>query len=292
MEINNLLVKKRGRPAGPKKQKEMAAKDASYVPKIINFDKVRKLNDLKVDPRMMMTAASTIIPLDKLISYEGGLPAASNLMFGGDPGVGKTTILLDYGTSLQNNNKNIGYKVLFISGEMGRKQMYKYKERFPQFNSLQTLFGSDFIEENMKDVVEQIFAKGWDCIIIDSIVEVLAAVRDDMDWDKKQAEKWFVSQCQKQNNGENEANKFTSFMAIQQLNASNGEFVGGNKIKYLFDSAFKITKDKKTGSTSIMAEKNRNGVAHEHLFYTLNSTSITYTKFEGREENEDEEKED
>lgn len=282
MDINNLIVKKRGRKPG---QKNMSKK-VEYTPKLINFNKVQKLNKLDIDPRMMETMVSGIKPLDQLISYEGGLPCASNLMFGGDPGVGKTTILLDYASALQNQNRD----VLFVSAEMGRKNMFKYTSRFPQFGNVKTLFGSDYLDDNMKDVMEQVFNLGFDCILIDSIAEVLAAVRDDMEWDKKQAEKWFVSLCVKNNNGENLKNKYTSFLAIQQLNASNGEFVGGNKIKYLFDSALKILRDKKnTESTYIIAEKNRNGVCNSRLYYTLGTNSIIYSGFEGVVEDMDEE---
>lgn len=286
MKLENLVIKKRGRKPG---QKNNMSKKVEYTPKLINFNKVQKLNKLDIDPRMMETMVSGINPMDKLISYEGGLPCASNLMFGGDPGVGKTTILLDYASALQNKNRD----VLFVSAEMGRKNMFKYTTRFPQFGNVKTLFGSDFLDENMKDVMEQIFDLGFDCILIDSIAEVLAAVRDDMDWDKKQAEKWFVSLCVKNNNGENAKNKFTSFIAIQQLNASNGEFVGGNKIKYLFDSAFKILRDKKnTESTYVIAEKNRNGLSNSPLYYTLGTSSIEYSAFDGTVENLDEEKEE
>ena len=42
--------------------------------------------------------------LDSLISHEEGIPAATNIMIIGDPGVGKTTVLLDLLAAAQHKN--------------------------------------------------------------------------------------------------------------------------------------------------------------------------------------------
>lgn len=274
MNRNILILKKRGRP-----KKVM---DKKFKSKIVSFEKDKKLSRIAIDPKMLEIMKGGL-EIDKLISYEGGLPRATNSMWGGPPGVGKTTILLDFLSSLVKKES----KVLFISLEMGKVQMFKYLQRFPQFGVIETLFGSDYLDNNIKDVIEQKFDLGYDAILIDSIVELLSIVREDCDFDKRQAEKWFVDLCTKHNKGENQESSYTSFLGIQQLNISNGEFVGGGKLKYLFDSNFKFEKDKKTGSTSIIAEKNRNGLAGVPLYYDLGE-KIIYTKFEAVIENLDE----
>ena len=104
--------KRRGRPP---------TKNVTYVPSIINFDSIVKLKDINIDPRMMDTMKSGMV-VDDLISHEGGIPCATNIMCIGAPGVGKTTVLLDILAGVQNR----GRKCLFISGEMGKKQMFKY----------------------------------------------------------------------------------------------------------------------------------------------------------------------
>jgi len=255
------------------------------VAPVINFDKVKPLEELHVDPRMMETMVSESI-LNQIVAYECGLPCATNLMFGGDPGVGKTTILLDYVSGFTDK------KTLFISAEMGRKQMKKYTQRFKQFETINTLFAMDYLDDNFKDVIEQVLTQGYDIVLIDSIAEVLASVRDDNDWDKKKAEKWFIKLCMKNNVGINETNSYTTFVCIQQLNNSNGEFVGGNKLQYLFDGACKILREKNgkklTGRTYIEFIKNRNGEVNQRLFYKLTNNEINY---EGIESNEDAETE-
>ena len=82
-------MKKRGRPATKQKPETQMA----HVQ--IDFSQIIKLKDLNIDARMMEQMESGTV-LDLLISHEGGMPCASNMMCIGDPGVGKTTVLLDF----------------------------------------------------------------------------------------------------------------------------------------------------------------------------------------------------
>ncbi len=136
-------IKRRGRPR--KEQDE-------FLHVEIDFSQITKLRDLDIDERMFEQMQSGTV-MDLLISHEGGVPSATNLMVVGDPGVGKTTILLDLLSMVQLKNPN--RKCLFISGEMGKKQMFKYTQRFPQFGYVETMFISDFTNYNTKDVI------GW-----------------------------------------------------------------------------------------------------------------------------------
>ena len=235
----------------------------------------------------MLETMESGLAIDELFSEEGGIPCASNYMMIGDPGVGKTTVLLDVLASVQNqNNKR---KCLFISGEMGRKQMFKYTERFPQFGLINTLFMADYLEYNTKDVFEQVLAQGYDLVLIDSAAEIIDGVRDDNNWDRKTAEAWFVDICIKHNKGENETKKFTAFLAIQQV-TKQGEFVGSNKLKHLFDAMGEMRREseKDGGGTYITFSKNRNGNVGLKFSYSLQNNSIYYGTIT-REENDDEE---
>ena len=278
--MKNIETTKRGK-GRPKK-----VQNVTYVPSVINFDQVTKLNSLDIDPKMLESMPSGLGNMDKFISHEGGVPCASNIMAIGDPGVGKTTVLLDVLSGIQNR----GRRVLFISGEMGRKQMYKYTNRFPQFGNVQTLFMSDYLEYNTKDVVEQILNQGWDCVLIDSIAEIIDGVRDDNNWDRKMAESWLVDMCVKMNKGENDKNIFTSFLLIQQVTKS-GVFVGSNKLKHLTDAMLEMRRrsEKDGGGTYMMFSKNRNGESGMEMGYDLGANSIIYGSISERIEDEDDE---
>lgn len=267
---------KRGRPTT--KQKNLQP-----VPSIINFDPITKLNKLDIDPRMMEVMKSGLGNFDKFISHESGVPAASNLMIIGDPGVGKTTILLD----LLSGTQKSGAKCLFISGEMGHKQMFKYTKRFPQFGIVDTLFMSDFMNYNTKDVIEQSLDRGYDIVLIDSIAEIIDGVRDDNNWDRKMAESWLVDVCVNNNKGENKSDKYTAFLLIQQVTKS-GVFVGSNKLKHLTDGMLEMRREseREGGGTFMTFSKNRNGESGQRMTYQLTSTNIYYGAISTVEEEE------
>lgn len=268
-------MKKRGRPAKNKPTEQM-----SHV--TIDFSQIGKLKDLHIDKKMMEQMESGTI-LDLLISHEGGMPCASNLMCIGDPGVGKTTVLLDFLAMTQ--LKNPTRKCLFISGEMGKKQMFKYTQRYPQFGYVDTLFVSDFSQHNAKDMVEQVLNLGWDLVMIDSIAEVIDDVRTDMGWDRKTAESWLVDVCTQNNKGNNKENKYTSFMLIQQVTKSN-VFVGSNKLKHLTDAMMELRRESERdgGGSYIFFTKNRNGNVDEKLYFQLTNSQIIYSNLKAVED--------
>ena len=268
--------KKRGRPS-----KKQVANFTVTPSAPLSLDIV-KLSRLDIDPRMMETMKSGMA-IDDLISHEGGVPCATNIMCIGDPGVGKTTVLLDLLASI--NNK--GRKCLFISGEMGKKQMFKYTQRFPQFGNIQTLFMADYLEHNTKDVIEKVMNMGWDLILIDSIAEIIEGVRDDNKWDRKQAESWLVDMCVKNNKGENDKNAYTSFLLIQQVTKS-GEFVGSNKLKHMTDAMMEMRRESERngGGTYMNFIKNRNGNVDVKFGYMLQNDYINYGTEVSEEEGE------
>jgi DNA repair protein RadA/Sms len=263
IKIQQQVKRGKGRPS---------TKNTTYVPSIIDFNKVTKLNNLDIDPKMMESMSSGIGNMDKFFSHEGGVPCASNIMVAGSPGVGKTTVLLDVLSGITNR----GRKTLFISAEMGQKQMFKYTQRFPQFGNVTTLFINDYLEYNTKDIIEQILNQGFDCVLIDSVAEIIDGVRDDNGWDRKMAEAWLVEICTSHNKGNNSLNKYTSFLLIQQMTKGQ-DMVGSNKLKHLTDAALFLRRESERdgGGTYMEFEKNRNGNA-DRMTYDLSNSSIKY----------------
>jgi predicted ATP-dependent serine protease len=268
-------MKKRGRPA-----KNNPTTPMTHV--TIDFSQIGKLKDLHIDSKMMEQMESGT-GLAVLISHEGGMPCASNLMCVGDPGVGKTTVLLDFLAMVQ--LKNPTRKCLFISGEMGKKQMFKYTQRYPQFGYVDTLFVSDYSQHNAKHMVEQVLNLGWDLVLIDSIAEVIEDVRNDMGWDRKTAESWLVDVCTQNNKGNNKENKYTSFLLIQQVTKA-GVFVGSNKLKHLTDGMMEMRREAPSngGGTYMEFTKNRNGEVANKLYFQLTGTRIVYSNIRAVEE--------
>lgn len=91
----------------------------------------------------------------------GGIMAGSLVLIGGDPGIGKSTILLQACRSLASQGK----KVLYISGEESLQQIRLRSDRIGEApDSLYLL-----AETNLEDIKEVITAEKPDICVIDSI---------------------------------------------------------------------------------------------------------------------------
>lgn len=256
-------------------------------PEPISFDKVKRLNKIHISDGMLKMNKTGLV-VDTLFSYEGGIPVGTNIMCTGDPGVGKTTLLLHTLSCLQLANPNL--KCLFVCAEMSKIQMFKYMKRFPVFGNVETIFTSDYLNYNSKEVIEQLFKQGYDYILVDSIVEVLEAVKEDAGMSQGQAEKWLIDLTVTHNEGNNDRDVYTTFLLIQQVTKA-GVFVGSNKLKHITDAHMEMKRDSERdgGGTYIMFSKNRNGQAGLKFTYQLSNNDIYYGTLVEDEEREGEE---
>ena len=156
---------KRGRP--PKKQILPGIKVNKFTPKLVKMDNLSFNEDLFIPMK-------TNKKIDALLSSEGGLMKGTNFAFIGDPGVGKTTVMLDILADLQKK----GQKVLFISGEMNSIDMYGYVKRFPKFGQVPILFLGDYIEKDPVVILKSVLSEGFDVVLIDSMAEVCTNIVD------------------------------------------------------------------------------------------------------------------
>lgn len=97
--------------------------------------------------------------LDRVLG--GGIVAGSLMLVGGDPGIGKSTLLLQVCRNLANDN----HDVMYISGEESLKQIKLRAQRIGEFKDTLTLF----CETNLADIEEVVRTKKPEVVIIDSI---------------------------------------------------------------------------------------------------------------------------
>ena len=103
--------------------------------------------------------STDIKELDRVLG--GGIVKGSLVLVGGDPGIGKSTLLLQVCKNLSNKKKS----VLYISGEESLQQIKIRAERIGSFkDSLELL-----CETNLDIVKEVIAKKKPDVVVIDSI---------------------------------------------------------------------------------------------------------------------------
>ncbi len=115
------------------------------------------LKDITVDDEERLSTGFS--ELDRVLG--GGIVAGSLVLIGGDPGIGKSTILLQMCKNLSDCQKNI----LYISGEESLKQIKLRADRIGSFGgTIQLLCETnlDHIEENLRQI-------NPDVAVIDSI---------------------------------------------------------------------------------------------------------------------------
>ena len=188
---------------------------------------ITKMNDLKFK-KDLFNPLKTGRKIDEFFSGEHGIMPGTNTVITGDPGVGKTTVLLDILADLNNKGK----RVLFVSGEMNQIDMVGYVKRFPKFGDLPILFMGDYADEDPLEVLEMAMEDGYDVVMIDSLAEVAVAIQDYHGGTYKAATSKILTMLEEQNMGENKRGVNTSSLLIQQVTKS-GAFDGSNRIKHM-----------------------------------------------------------
>ena len=229
-----------------------------------------KMKDVTFDPSLFRPMKSGRI-VDSHFSSQGGLMKGTNYAIVGDPGIGKTTVMLDVLADLEKKGK----KVLFISGEMNSIDMYGYVKRYPKFGHLPILFMGDYAEENALDVCNDILSEGWDVVLIDSMAEVQNAIVDThKGWmSSKKAETELLNLFEKHNLGENDANVNTAFLVIQQV-TKGGEFAGSNRFKHMMTGMAHMEWTKEGERTFYFSKNRRGGDMSVRLFSLQNRNRV------------------
>ncbi len=104
-------------------------------------------------------AASGMAELDRVLG--GGLVAASAILVGGDPGIGKSTLLLQAVASFASNN----LKCFYISGEEAAAQVRLRAARLG-LSAAPVHLGA---ETNLRDILSTLETERPDLVVIDSI---------------------------------------------------------------------------------------------------------------------------
>ena len=234
-----------------------------------------KMQDVTFNDDLFIPIKTKTI-VDSVLSTEGGLFPGTNTVVIGDPGVGKSTVLLDWIADMQKQGK----KVLFISGEMNDIDMYGYLKRFPKFGSLPILFMQDY-NDCPKQAVEQVLNQGYDVILMDSWAEVTAMVKDQMGWARNKVESWLLGLLEKNNKAKNKANKNTAFICIQQMTKA-GEFAGSNRIKHMTTAmaALRFDGRGRDAERYLEFEKNRRGSLGDKIYFSLHRGGCVDYSFE------------
>jgi DNA repair protein RadA/Sms len=239
-------------------------KNATTPKTVLKHVEFTKMKDIKFDPSLF-TPIKTGTIVDSVLSNEGGIFPGTNTIVIGDPGVGKSTVLLDLLANFQAKGK----RVLFISGEMNEIDMFGYVKRFPKFAQIPILFMQNY-SSCPQAAVEKSLDQGFDVVLIDSWAEVNDMVQEENGWTRKKAESWLLDLMDKHNKADNERCKHTAFVNIQQM-TKGGDFAGSNRIKHMTTAMAQLKFDGRGRDALryMVFSKNRRGDVGDKIYFSL-----------------------
>lgn len=120
----------------------------------------RKISEISADDEVRYSTGMKEV--DRLLG--GGIVKGSLVLIGGDPGIGKSTLLLQICKQLEEN-----YRVLYVSGEESARQLKLRADRLQVTNKQLYILA----ETDLERIIASINEESPDLVIIDSIQTML-----------------------------------------------------------------------------------------------------------------------
>ena len=215
------------------------------------------LSDLSTQEDPPPRCASGIAEFDRVLG--GGLVPASAVLVGGDPGIGKSTLLLQAAASFTNQ----GLKALYISGEESTAQIRMRADRLGLTQAPVKLAA----ETNLRNILTLLESEKPDVAIIDSIQTMWA--------DNVSSAPGSVSQVRAS------AHELTTFAKRRGLSVilvghvtKDGQIAGPRVIEHMVDTVLYFEGERGHHFRILRAVKNRFGPADEIGVFEMTGTGL------------------
>ncbi len=217
-----------------------------------------KLTDLASTETPPPRTNSGIAELDR--AFGGGLVAASAVLVGGDPGIGKSTLLLQAAASFAQQ----GLKVIYVSGEEASAQVRLRADRLGLRNAPVQLAN----DTNLRDILTTLAREKPDLAIIDSIQTMWA--------DHVDSAPGSVSQVRAA------AHELTTFAKRQGMSVilvghvtKEGQIAGPRVIEHMVDTVLYFEGERGHQFRILRAVKNRFGPADEIGVFEMTGAGLS-----------------
>jgi DNA repair protein RadA/Sms len=236
---------------GPKSKKSMGSGRGKQIT-------LTDLATLEPEPPRTMSGVGE---LDRTLG--GGLVKASAILVGGDPGIGKSTLLLQAAARFARN----GLKVLYVSGEESAAQIQMRARRLGLTESPVKLAS----ETNLRDILTTLEAEKPDFVIIDSIQTM---------WlDTVEAAPGSVSQVR------SAAHELTTFAKTNGIAVvlvghvtKDGQIAGPRVVEHMVDTVLYFEGERGHQFRILRAVKNRFGPADEIGVFEMTGKGLAEVK--------------
>jgi len=187
----------------------------------------------------------------------GGIVPGSVVLFGGEPGIGKSTLMLQVALQLKNN------KVLYVSGEESEQQIKMRAERMDSFSENCYILS----ETSTQNIFKQIELLKPELLIIDSIQTLNTSRLDSASGSISQ-----VRECA------SELMKFaketgTPVFLIGHI-TKDGMLAGPKVLEHMVDTVLQFEGDRHNVYRILRTTKNRFGSSSELGIYEMNSLGL------------------
>lgn len=227
------------------------AKDAGNIHKIKSVPTA--IQDITSDKEKRINTNS--IELNRVLG--GGLVKGSIVLFGGEPGIGKSTLLLQVALNL------VGKRILYISGEESQQQIKMRADRIginnPECYLVNETF-TDNIFNHCKDVKP-------DLVVIDSIQTLYSDVIDSTPGSISQIRET-ASQLQRYAKSTN-----IPVLLIGHI-TKDGQLAGPKVLEHMVDTVLQFEGDRHYGFRILRSVKNRFGSTSELGIYEMQANGL------------------
>lgn len=187
----------------------------------------------------------------------GGLVQGSIVLVGGEPGIGKSTLMLQVGTALSDA------KVLYISGEESEQQIRMRAERISYTNNDCLILS----ETNLEDILSHIKSTRPEIVIIDSIQTLHS--------EKLESAAGSISQIRE---CASELQQYAKYYNIPVFLighiTKDGHLAGPKVLEHMVDTVLHFEGDRNYGYRILRTTKNRFGSASELGIFEMGGNGL------------------
>ena len=230
---------------------------ASVHDEFINREKPELLKDIHIGEELRVS--TNISEFDRILG--GGLVQGSLVLIAGDPGIGKSTILLQTSGELCKNNK----KVLYVSAEESASQLKLRAQRL-SINSDSLYVYPQTSMESIKSQIEEIMP---DVVVIDSIQAIYSQ--------NVASSAGSVSQIRECTNILMHIAKSKTIIVIGHV-TKEGNIAGPKVLEHMVDTVIYFEGDKYKSYRMLRSMKNRFGNTSEVGIFEMHSDGLKEVK--------------
>lgn len=216
----------------------------------------QNLNEI-ISEKKQARISSGIADLDMVLG--GGILPAGVLLIAGQPGIGKSTLLMQICGFIAKNQK-----VLYISGEESAEQVAMRARRLGASNAPNLKFAAS---TSADDIASTIDASGFDLVIVDSIQTLAMS--------KISSAPGSVSQITNSSNLIIQAAKKsgTAVILVGHI-TKEGSIAGPKTLEHLVDVVLNFEGDRYGGFKVVRAVKNRYGSTSEAAIFEMSESGL------------------